>query len=67
MMVPLVNGGLGITPIRNSTHAVRRKLLDRLPPPPPGSLLFYTHSPLHLNPCKLASYASSSTAAASTQ
>ena len=36
MMVPLVNGGLGITPIRNSTHAVRRKLLDRLPPPPPG-------------------------------
>lgn len=36
MMVPLVNGGLGIRPIRNSTHAVRRKLLDRLPPPPPG-------------------------------
>ena len=36
IMVPLVNGGVGLMPIRNTVHALRLKLLDNLPPPPPG-------------------------------
>jgi hypothetical protein len=36
IMAPLVNGGIGLMPIRNTAHAVRLKLLDNLPSPPPG-------------------------------
>ena len=36
IMAPLMNGGVGLMPIRNSAHAVRLKLLSKLPSPPPG-------------------------------